>query len=307
MTDHDPDPRVEEFLDDLDRHLLVGAQRRQRIRAEIRGHLEDSIASNRDNGPDAAGQAVARFGRPAEIARQINAEVATASARRTGVIAPLGGAAVAASFLLGARALSSLSVPDHHRLVVQVAFQVATLAAQVALVAGVRLGVLIGDRWRQPTLDRDDLLLVRNCDRVLTGGLIAAALGWSIALVVRGDTFHNPAITACAISGMTLGAIITAVTLRGRRFGGEVTTDERLPHPSGLWPATRAERLIELAARHRVVSVGAVALASAAAEMTHAETTFLGSIPWGVGEVAAVIAAFLTLRRPLGLDPAGAV
>jgi len=67
------------YLSELDAALRLGARSRRRIRAEVSGHLAELIADERERGADPAlaGQrAVERFGAPAELAEEFNADIA---------------------------------------------------------------------------------------------------------------------------------------------------------------------------------------------------------------------------------------
>jgi hypothetical protein len=67
-------PAVEEFLSDLEGHLDMPGPVRAEIRLELADHLEDSIAAIESEGLDqdrATREALARLGRPEELARQL--------------------------------------------------------------------------------------------------------------------------------------------------------------------------------------------------------------------------------------------
>jgi HAAS len=67
------------YLSELNTALRVGARRQRRIRAEVSAHLAELIAEEREQGADPAlaGQrAVERFGAPAELAAEFNADTA---------------------------------------------------------------------------------------------------------------------------------------------------------------------------------------------------------------------------------------
>ncbi len=67
------------YLDELTTALRVSARRQQRISAEVSDHLAELISAERNRGSDdvlAAERAVQRFGAPAAIAAEFNADVA---------------------------------------------------------------------------------------------------------------------------------------------------------------------------------------------------------------------------------------
>lgn len=91
------------YLGELDTALRVGAWRQRRIRAEVSDHLAELIADERERGADPAlaGQrAVERFGAPAELAAEFNADIARHGMNRASwALAGCGAAAfVAAGF-----------------------------------------------------------------------------------------------------------------------------------------------------------------------------------------------------------------
>jgi HAAS len=91
------------YLSELNTALRVGARRQQRIRAEVSGHLAELIAEEREQGTDPAlaeQRAVERFGSPAGLAAEFNADIARHGMNRASwALAGCGAAAfVAAGF-----------------------------------------------------------------------------------------------------------------------------------------------------------------------------------------------------------------
>lgn len=91
------------YLGELDTAPRVGAWRRRRIRAEVSDHLAELIAEEREKGADpvaAAQRAAERFGTPAGLAAEFNADIARhGSNRASSVLAGCGAVAfVAAGF-----------------------------------------------------------------------------------------------------------------------------------------------------------------------------------------------------------------
>jgi hypothetical protein len=91
------------YLSELNTALRVGARCQRRIRAEVADHLAELIAEERERGTDPAlaGQrAVERFGAPAELAAEFNADIARHGMNRASwAVAGCGAAAfVAAGF-----------------------------------------------------------------------------------------------------------------------------------------------------------------------------------------------------------------
>lgn len=91
------------YLSELNTALRVGARCQRRIRAEVADHLAELIAEERERGTDPAlaGQrAVERFGAPAELAAEFNADIARHGMNRASwAVAGCGAAAfVAADF-----------------------------------------------------------------------------------------------------------------------------------------------------------------------------------------------------------------
>jgi hypothetical protein len=94
---------VRGYLSELNTALRVGAWRQRRIRAEVSGHLAELVARERELGTDPAlaeQRAVERFGTPAELAAEFNADVARHTMNRASwALAGCGAAAfVAAGF-----------------------------------------------------------------------------------------------------------------------------------------------------------------------------------------------------------------
>ena len=127
------------YLGELDNALRVGAWRQRRIRAEVADHLAELIADERERGADPAlarQRAVERFGTPAELAAEFNADIARHGMNRASwALAGCGAAAfVAAGFSPHAsevaRPWSSAGVFD---LVTQLWVQVPVTCGAIAL------------------------------------------------------------------------------------------------------------------------------------------------------------------------------
>jgi hypothetical protein len=89
------------YLSELNTALRVGTRRQRRIRAEVSDHLAELVADERERGTDPAlaGQrAVERFGAPAELAAEFNADLARHGMNRASwALAGCGAAALVAA------------------------------------------------------------------------------------------------------------------------------------------------------------------------------------------------------------------
>ncbi len=285
---------IDEYVDEINRRLVMPARRRARIVAEVRDHLDDAVAEFVALGNDidtAQARATSAFGSPPDLASQFNTLVAIGVLRRIPLVMAASGVAVAVAFVFAAvspsaRTLTSASVLQ------QVAFFSGVLGMQVALVAGVRALARVAARWHT-TPTAADHRLVRRAGFVFSSGLTATALAWSVALATAGQAPLR-CILGCAV--MVVAALVVWSTSTGRL----APPDDVQSIPSGSTLGV-AERALEwLSGRPRTWCT-TVAVVAAVTAMPHAETTASGELAWGAIQAAAVVAGFIFLGPTLEL------
>ena len=306
---------IDRYLAELDGRLRGSARVRARTVDEVRDHLDDAVARLQSEGCDeatAGERAVAAFGSAAVLARQLNAQTATATMRRTPIAVGASGAALVFGFLLAALTQPQPAVPKTAGIVVQVAFFVAVVGLQVAAVAGARAAVLVAARWRSAAAPVADRRLVRDAAVICVGGLIVAALGWTLALI--GAIGNRPEIrTVTLVAGIVVmaGAALTAALTASFavRHGYEDAADagdadtgtaEVWVGPTGVLLGL-GERAVGVVRRWPVPVCAVVAIVGGLLAMAGAETTVVGALPSGLFEAAAVVGGFIVLRPRLGL------
>ena len=299
---------IDTFLEQLGAGLRISRARRERIINEARDHLEVSVEALRRNGLDddaAVAEAVRRFGAPQELARQFNAQAGTAAMRSRPRVGALAGLLVGVSFILGARASSHARLSDHAHLLVVIGFQVGIVSAQVALVAGLRLAARVLDRHDSTLASMADRQLVTTSSRLLAGSLSLSAVGLAVALgLVELQSSSTRTSALLAMGGIALGLLVAGTGMvrscaPDRATAGPEETTGRPMSARGVFGL--AERGVELIAAFPAVFVPLAAVAGGLAAMSHAETTVLGAVPWGVGEAVATVVGFAVLGPLLGL------
>jgi hypothetical protein len=296
---------IDGYLAAMSNCLHVPRARRRRILDETRDHLADATTNLEARGisvADARRQAIAAFGSPGQLAREFNAQAATATMRRTPVVIGAGGIAVASGFVLAAATLPHPSTAPPAGISAQILFFVAIVAFQCAAVAGLRAASLVAARWRDASAAPADRGLVRRAATICAAGLVVAASAWLLAMSVRtgGGSLLRETGTVVGVLLIVVGALVAvtfAVRHRAEPADGQGSA---IPVPSGVI-AGSGERVVELARAYPVITCIVTACVAAASAMSRAETTVLGALPWGLGEAAAVVAAFALLGPSLGL------
>jgi hypothetical protein len=103
---------------------------------------------------------------------------------------------------------------------------------------------------------------------------------------------------------MAIGAVLSvALAVRLRR---EVQLEHTIDgtENDGIPPAAGPRfdrRVISIIRSQPVAACAVVAVVGAAAVMVHAETTFAGSVPYGLAECGAVVLGFVFAGPPLGV------
>jgi hypothetical protein len=296
---------IEDYIDDIDRRLVVSTRQRTRIIQDIRDHLADAVGQLAAQGidvPTAELQAVAAFGAATDLASQFNGQAAAVAMRRTPITMAACGAAVVAGFLLAAITQPSAVVPPPASSVQQVAFFTAVLGLEFAFVAGLRLSVRAAACWRA-TPGHGDQLLLRRAMAVFGAGLAVAAGGWTVVMAdVLGGSSNRRTATLVAGMVMMIGAAIVAGIVLARQHPhgqGEpwmpesVATDRSI-----LGAAERAVRWIGVRPR---TTCAVVAIVAGLGAMANADTTVGRALPWGIVQAAAVVAGFVLLGPALQL------
>jgi hypothetical protein len=304
---------IDDYLAAVSDRLHVPRAQRRRILDEVRDHLADATTDLEASGitvPDARRQAIAAFGPPGQLAREFNAQAATATMRRTPLVIGAGGAAVASGFVLAAATLPHPSSAAPAGISAQILFFVAIVAFQCAAVAGIRAASLVAARWQAaiaPPADRD---VVRRAATICAAGLAVAAAAWLAAMSVRtgGGSLLREAGTVVGVLLIVVGALAAGSFAVRHRAEPADPEGSPIPAPSGVI-AGSGERLVNLARAYPVITCIVTACVAAASAMSHADTPVLGAVPWALGEAAAVVAAFVLLGPSLGLrdGQAGAI
>ena len=293
---------IDRYLAELESCLRVGGRDRKRILAEVRDHLDDATSGREralEHHEHAIADAVDAFGSPSAIATQFNAEAGSRAMRRAPFVAFTAGIAVFAGLLLAGRTQQRPAVPMNAPLATQVAFFVAVLAFQVAVVAGFCAASRALALWRSPAAR--DRQFVRRCAIISTGSLGVAAAGWAITLVLAFNRVQHPN-SAVGLFGAAFmiggaGAAIVA-TYRLRVNPSDDLSDAYVDTNVVLG---LGENLIGFVRNHPAASCLTAAALSAWPAMAHAETTFTGALPWGLIQAATVVLAFAVLGPELGL------
>jgi hypothetical protein len=296
---------IEDYIDDIDRRLVVSTRQRARIIQDIRDHLADAVGQLAAQGvdvPTAQLQAVAAFGSATDLASQFNGQATAVAMRRTPITMAACGAAVVAGFLLAAITQPSTVVPQPASSVQQVAFFSAVLGLEFAFVAGLRLSVRAAARWRA-TPGRDDQLLLHRAMVVFGAGLAVAAVGWTVVMAdVLGESSNRR--TATLVAGMITmvgAAIVAGVVLARQRLHGQGEPWMAEPVASDRSILGAAELGVRWVGRRPRTTCAVVAIVAGLGAMANADTTVRGALPWGIAQAAAVVAGFVFLGPALQL------
>jgi len=181
-----------------------------------------------------------------------------------------------------------------------VSFFASVLAFQLAVVAGICAVSRALAAWRAATRG-EDRQFVRSAAMISTSALGVAATGWAITVGLAVNRLAHPN-TAAAVGGgaIMLGAAILAIAVT-LRLRVNPSADVTGANTEGRDWFGVGERGIGLVRRHPIVSCTAVAALSSVPAMAHAETTFVGALPWGLTQAAAVVLAFVVLGPTLEL------
>jgi hypothetical protein len=279
---------IDGYLTELERELRRRHAPRRRLLAEAADHLRsaaDELAAEGLSAEEADRVAVARFGPAALVAKGYAHAVAVVTARR----AVLGVAIAFAAYVVAAVAFAA-SAPSW--LVDFPQGAPSALALQVAFVA-LGLSVL-------RALGGDGPLELVASGVVLAAGavVVAAAAELVLAAVRPAPAPWHDAVMLVVIYGVAACAALAALPWAVRA----------LRRASALEPTTDSCDVVVArhVARHPILSCALVAAAAGtavfAAELTR--TSAAGAGATALVEAAAVVIAYLALRRPLGLRPA---
>lgn len=307
------------YLEQLERELRVKRAPRGRLLVEAEDHLRasaDEIAATGVPHEVAEEEAVTRFGAAALVARRFAHAAASTSARNALVWAVIACASytVAAAFFV-------LSGPVWLRDFPQGA--PSMLALQVAFVALVLTGLRALRFRTTPVIDELRLRLIANGAAIATSFVAAAAIAELLLALTRpaaapwGDAADVIGIYSVAGSAVLAASFVAIATAARARVLAS------LPRPSGdELPAASAALVDDVAAvapplrplAALLTSRPARACAATAALAFVAMTAvgvwgtesdqgsaLAGAAATGLFEAAAVVAAYLTLGRALGL------
>lgn len=295
---------INDFVGELNACLRVPNRDRNRILCEVREHLDDSVEHLRASDPQsesAVDEAIRAFGPAAVIATQFNAAVGTRAMWRGTFVALAAGSAVAVGFLVSAVTQPHPQAASGASFVVRASFFGAALAFQVALLAGVRAASRVLAIGRAAVAGADDRLLVRRCVTICIGALSVAAVGWATCIGFAERSLAHPNhLTIVVGAAVMIGGVAVAIGLLTKLGVNPLDegTDVRGARPGVV---AFGEHTVDLVQRHPVAACASLAALSGLTAMSHAETTAVGSIPWGVLQAGAVVLGFVLLGPPLGL------
>jgi hypothetical protein len=296
------------YLDDLSSRLHVGRRERARILAEVRDHLDDSLAHNEKSGvprAEAIVRALDAFGPPATLAASFNAASGTRAMRRAPIAALAAGFTVFGGLLLAGKAQTHTTASANASVPTQVSFFFAVLAFEIAVVAGMCAGSRALAVWRSTVVPGNDRRFVRQASRISMCALGLAALGWAVTtgLALGRPAEANTLTLVVGASIMLIGAALGIVAALRLRVNPSDDSPDDNAIAVGFFGC--GEQCIGFVRRHPVVSCTTIAALSIFPAMAHAETTFAGALPWGLIQAATVVVAFAILGRPLELRASG--
>jgi hypothetical protein len=302
------------YLAELERELKTRRAPRARLLAEVSDHLRTSAAELAAAGVDAPAaekEAVARFGAAALVARRFAHAVATTSARLALVWAATGWAsyAVAAAFFVLAAPSWLADFPQGAPSML--ALQVAAVALAVTAVRALR-------QRNELLIDELRLRLVANGVVIAAAAIAAAALCELLLALTRpapapwGDAAAVIAVYVVAALAALVGALV-AVAAAARagvlaalpRPHNEVAPAVAVLVDDVAAAAPRLRPIVAwLTARPLFACLATATLAFAAmtaVAVVDDGSGFSGAAATGLVEAAAVVLAYLTLGRALGL------
>lgn len=306
---------IARYLDQLERELRTKRAPRRRLLAEAADHLRASAEEIAAGGVDAGAaeaEAVARFGAAAAVAHRF-AHVLATNAARTALV---GAAAACGSYAIAA-AVFVLTAPSWLHDFPQGA--PSMLALQVAAVALALTGVRAFRSRKALLIDEMRLRLVASGACIATGAVVAAA-GAELALAL---TRPAPAPWRDAVAVIVLYAVAAVATVAAAAVAVAAAARAGvlrvLPRPPfrDVSPtmaalvddvAAVAPRLrplaIPLTSRPALTCAATAALGFAAITVIAVvddSSGLAGAAATGVFEAAAIVIAYLTLGRALGL------
>ena len=298
---------IDGYIDEINRRLVATARQRARIVEDIRDHLTDAIEQLVDQGvdrPNAEQRAIVAFGTAADLAQQFNGHTVGSALRRAPLLMASCGVAVLAGFLVAAISQPAPAIRKQAGVVQQVAFFAAVLGLQFAFVAGLRIVVRAGARWRSPAHPADQSLL-RRAAEVFVIGLAVTSIGWTVVLAEQLHRLPSRHVVPLAIGivvmlGATIVAAVAVVRQRSRIIGAELLSASEAD-VAGPLVFQVAERCIRWMGDHPRPTCACAATVAGLAAMSHAETTVLSALPWGATQAAAVVAGYLLLGPALEL------
>jgi hypothetical protein len=311
---------ITQYLKQLDREFRVKRAPRRRLLAEAADHLRasaDEIAASGVARDEAEQQALSRFGDAALVARHFAHAVASTSAR-----AALIWAATACTAYAVAGAAFVLMAPDWLRDFPQGA--PSMLALQVALVALV-LAAVRALRFRRALLiDELRLRLIANGGAIATLAVAGAAVLELLLALTRpaaapwGDAASIIAIYAVAASATVVAAFMSVAALgrtralaaipRPRRDELPAAVESLVDDVAAAAPPLRpvvallTSRPVAGCASTAALAFAAMALVDAVGNGSVDQASELaGAAATGLFEALAVVVAYVTLARALGL------
>lgn len=318
------DQPIARYLEQLEQELRVERAPRRRLLAEAADHLRGSaedIAADEGVGADGAERlAVARFGAATVVARRFALAAASTSAQRAllWVATAFAAYAVATFAFVVAAPTWLLDFPQGAP---------SMLALQVAFVALALSGLRALPYRRALVTDETRLRLIVS-GMVVSAVAVAAAAGAELVLALTRPAAAPwgeatalivlYAVAASAVVAGVLAAIATAARAKALTALPSEAADPTSPAGASLVedvsavapPLTAAAAyLVTHPARTCALLAGAAFVVVTAAgfvgtDFTHHASILFGAVAVGVFEATAIVLAYLTLGRTLGIRPA---
>lgn len=312
-------PAIEAYLRQLAGELLLRRAPRRRLLLEAEDHLRSQAAELVAAGwspVSAEGEAVARFGAAGIVAGRFAHAAASAAAR-----VAFAATALAVALYVAVAVVYLASAPGWLRDFPQGA--PTMIALQVAAVA-LALSAVRARRSRgEVVIAGEQLRFLLNGALVASIAVAAAALAELLVALTRPAAAPwaqvRPLVGVFGVAAATgLPALVLAVRSRGRatalRLEHRTASREEpslaadvaavLPPLAGAarWALAKPDRICALVATLAFVTVAGVQLIGT--DFAHHASSAIGAAAVGVLEATAIVGAYLTLGRALGLRPA---
>jgi hypothetical protein len=182
-----------------------------------------------------------------------------------------------------------------------VTFFAGVVALELAFVSGLCAASRVLSLWRRaeaPVADRR-YVQFHSAWAISYAGFAGAF--WGVTVLngpIHARGWHHASLVGGLVLLLGSAVLLSAPFFRLRlNVQDEATADGDIP----VGALGIGERVIALVRRHPAAMCAVVAVVAAAGAMSHAETTVVGALPWGIAQVAAVVLGFVVLGPRLGL------